>query len=86
MTSARWLSRAPIVLALHPMDTSKIDQALARLDAALQRAEAAAQALPTGRSVDAAEYDGLRNRHDQLKASVATSLRKLDEILTGMPQ
>lgn len=68
------------------MDTSKIDHALARLDAALQRAEAAARALPSGPSVDAAEYDGLRNRHDQLKASVATSLRKLDEILTGMPQ
>ncbi len=86
MTSAQWLSRAPIVLALHAMDTSKIDRALARLDAALQRAESAARALPTGPSVDAAEYDGLRNRHDQLKASVATSLRKLDEILTGMPQ
>ena len=86
MTSAQWLSRAPIVLALHAMDTSKIDRALARLDAALQRAEAAARALPSGPSVDAAEYDGLRNRHDQLKQSVATSLRKLDEILTGMPQ
>lgn len=86
MTSARWLSRAPIVLALHAMDTSKIDQALARLNGALTRAEAAAQALPSGPSVDVAEYDGLRNRHDQLKQSVATSLRKLDEILTGMPQ
>ena len=86
MTSARWLSRAPIVLALHAMDTSKIDRALMRLDTALQRAEAAAQVLPSGPSVDAAEYDGLRNRHDQLKQSVATSLRKLDEILTGMPQ
>ncbi|QGN53428.1 hypothetical protein [Novosphingobium sp. Gsoil 351] len=68
------------------MDTSKIDQALARLDKALARAESAAQALPNGRSVDAAEYDGLRDRHDQLKQSVASSLRKLDEILTGMPQ
>ena len=68
------------------MDTSKIDQALTRLDAALARVEAAARALPSGPSVDAAEYDGLRNRHDQLKQSVATSLRKLDEILTGMPQ
>ena len=68
------------------MDTSKIDQALARLDGALKRAEAAAQALPSGPSVDAAEYDGLRSRHDHLKQSVASSLRKLDEILTGMPQ
>ena len=68
------------------MDTSKIDQALTRLDAALARVEAAARALPSGPSVDAAEYDGLRSRHDQLKQSVATSLRKLDEILTGMPQ
>lgn len=68
------------------MDTSKIDQALTRLDAALARVESAARALPSGPSVDAAEYDGLRSRHDQLKQSVATSLRKLDEILTGMPQ
>ena len=68
------------------MDTSKIDQALARLSAALNRAEAAAQALPSGPSVDAAEFAGLRDRHDQLKQSVASSLRKLDEILTGMPQ
>ena len=68
------------------MDTSKIDQALARLDTALKRAETAARALPSGPSVDVAEYDGLRSRHDQLKHSVATSLRKLDEILTGMPQ
>ncbi|MDP3675908.1 MAG: hypothetical protein Q8R44_12580 [Novosphingobium sp.] len=68
------------------MDTSKIDQALTRLDAALGRVEAAAQALPTGPSVDAAEYEGLRDRHDQLKQTVASSLRKLDEILTGMPQ
>ena len=68
------------------MDTSKIDQALGRLDTTLKRAETAAQALPSGPSVDAAEYDGLRNRHDQLKQSVAMSLRKLDEILTGMPQ
>ena len=68
------------------MDTSKIEQALARLDTALQRAEAAALALPTGPSVDAAEFEGLRDRHDQLKQSVASSLRKLDEILTGMPQ
>ena len=68
------------------MDTTKIDQALARLDAALGRVEAAAKSFPTGPSVDAAEYEGLRGRHDQLKQSVASSLRKLDEILTGMPQ
>ena len=68
------------------MDTSKIDQALARLDAALGRVEAAAQALPSGPSVAVAEYEGLRSRHDQLKQTVANSLRKLDEILTGMPQ
>ena len=80
------VARADCASSAPAIDTSKIDQALARLDAALQRAEAAAQALPSGPSVDAAEYDGLRNRHDQLKQSVATSLRKLDEILTGMPQ
>ena len=68
------------------MDTAKIDQALARLSTALNRAEAAVQALPTGPSVDIAEFAGLRDRHDQLKQSVASSLRKLDEILTGMPQ
>ena len=68
------------------MDTTKIDRALARLDAALGRVEAAARALPSGPSVDAAEYEGLRDRHDQLKQTVASSLRKLDEILTGMPQ
>lgn len=68
------------------MDTTKIDLALARLDAALARVEAAAQALPTGPSVDASEFEGLRDRHDQLKQTVASSLRKLDEILTGMPQ
>lgn len=68
------------------MDTSKIDQALIRLNAALERLEAAAHALPTGPSVDAAEYEGLQSRHDQLKQTVASSLRKLDEILTGMPQ
>ena len=68
------------------MDTTKIDRALARLDAALARVQAAAQALPSGPSVDAAEYEGLRDRHDQLKQTVASSLRKLDEILTGMPQ
>ena len=45
-----------------------------------------AKALPSGPSVDAGEYEGLRDRHDQLKQTVASSLRKLDEILTGMPQ
>lgn len=68
------------------MDTTKIDQALARLDAALGRVEAAAKALPSGSAVDTAEFEGLRERHAQLKQSVASSLRKLDEILTGMPQ
>ena len=68
------------------MDTTKIDQALVRLDTALARVAAAAQALPSGPSVDVAEFEGLRDRHDQLKQSVASSLRQLDEILTGMPQ
>ena len=68
------------------MDTSKIEQALVRLDTALQRMEVAAQALPTGPTVDTAEFEGLRTRHEHLKQSVASSLRKLDEILTGMPQ
>ena len=78
--------RADCASAARTMDTTKTDQALARLDTALQRIEAAVQALPTGPSVDAAEFEGLRNRHDHLKQSVASSLRKLDEILTGMPQ
>jgi hypothetical protein len=68
------------------MDTTKIEQALSRLNAAVARVEAAAKALPTGPSVAAAEFEGLRDRHDQLKQTVASSLRKLDEILTGMPQ
>ena len=87
MASARVVVvRADCASSASAMDTNQIEQALARLNTALQRVEAAAQALPTGPSVDAAEFEGLRHRHDHLKQSVASSLRKLDEILTGMPQ
>ena len=67
------------------MDTRRIEQALSRLDAALKRAEDAAEALPRG-GPDPDEYEGLRQRHDHLKETVANSLRQLDEILAGMPQ
>ena len=68
------------------MDTTRLDQALARLDTALTRAETAAQALPRESGVDAQEYAGLVQRHDHLKETVANSLRQLDEILAGIPQ
>lgn len=68
------------------MDTRSIDQALARLDAALARVETAARALPKPSEVDADEFAGLQQRHAQLKQTVASSLRQLDDILAGMPQ
>jgi hypothetical protein len=68
------------------MDSTRIDQALARLNAALARADAAARALPGPSDVDPQEYAGLQERHSRLKQTVATSLRQLDEILAGMPQ
>jgi len=80
------LPRAAFVLAKPHMDTTRIDQASARLSAALARAEAAARALPDFASVDPQEYAGLQERHSRLKQTVATSLRQLDEILAGMAQ
>ena len=68
------------------MDTTRIEQAEARLKTALARAEAAARQLPDNSGVDAQEYAGLQERHSRLKQTVATSLRQLDEILAGMPQ
>lgn len=69
---------------MQSMDTRPIDQALARLDAALARAEAAARDLPARADTDA--LAGLQERHSRLKATVATSLKQLDDILAGMPQ
>lgn len=66
------------------MDTRSIDQALANLSKALDRAENAASALPP--RVPRADYDNLVQRHDNLKETVANSLRQLDDILAGMPQ
>ncbi|MCA1661895.1 MAG: hypothetical protein LC648_06935 [Novosphingobium sp.] len=65
------------------MDTQRIDQALARLDAALTRVEAAARNLPKPPAVPPEEFDELRQRHDRLKSTVASSLKQLDEILAG---
>ena len=80
------MPRAAFVLAQRDIDTTRIDQASARLRAALARAEAAARALPDLSGVDPQEYAGLQERHSRLKQTVATSLRQLDEILAGMPQ
>jgi len=68
------------------MDTRRIDQALARLDTAIARAEAAARNLPGKPAVAPEEFDELRERHDRLKTTVASSLRQLDEILAGTGQ
>ena len=68
------------------MDTRRIDQAFARLDAALTRAEDAARNLPGKPAVAPEEFDELRDRHDRLKSTVASSLRQLDEILAGAGQ
>ena len=68
------------------MDTRRIDQALARLDTAIARAEAAAQNLPGKSAVAPEEFDALRQRHDRLKTTVASSLKQLDEILAGANQ
>ena len=68
------------------MDTRRIDQALARLDTAIARAEAAARNLPGKPAVAPEEFDALRQRHDRLKSTVASSLKQLDEILAGAGQ
>jgi hypothetical protein len=68
------------------MDTRRIDQALARLDTAIARAEAAARNLPGKPAVVPEEFDALRQRHDRLKRTVASSLKQLDEILAGANQ
>jgi len=68
------------------MDTTPIDQALARLEKALQRAENGAGMLGKTPTVDAREHESLLLRHDQLKETVANSLKQLDEILAGMGQ
>ena len=68
------------------MDTRRIDQAFARLDAALTRAEAAARNLPGEPAGAHEEFDALRQRHDRLKSTVASSLKQLDEILAGAGQ
>ena len=67
------------------MDRERIDAALMRLAAATKRAEAAGKALAAVPSVDPRDHAGLQDRHDQLKDTVARSLRQLDEILTGLP-
>ena len=68
------------------MDRARIDAALTRLEAATRRADSAGRALAALPSVDPRDLAGLQDRHDQLKDTVARSLRQLDEILTGLPQ
>ncbi len=68
------------------MDRERIDAALTRLAAATKRADAAGRALAALPKVDPRDHAGLQDRHDQLKDTVARSLRQLDEILTGLPQ
>ena len=65
------------------MDTPKLDQALARLEKALTRVENAVGALPDRANVTRGELEHLRQRHDRLKSTVASSLKQLDEILAG---
>ena len=67
------------------MDRERIEAALMRLQTVTRRVEAAGRALAAAPSVDPREYAGLQDRHDQLKDTVARSLRQLDEILTGLP-
>ena len=67
------------------MDRERIEAALMRLQTVTRRVEAAGRALAAAPSVDPREHAGLQDRHDQLKDTVARSLRQLDEILTGLP-
>ena len=67
------------------MDRERIEAALMRLHTVTKRVEAAGRALAAAPSVDPREHAGLQDRHDQLKDTVARSLRQLDEILTGLP-
>ena len=67
------------------MDRERIEAALMRLQTVTKRVEAAGRALAAAPSVDPREHAGLQDRHDQLKDTVARSLRQLDEILTGLP-
>ncbi len=68
------------------MDRERIEAALTRLAAATKRADAAGRALAAQPKADPRDLAGLQDRHDQLKDTVARSLRQLDEILTGLPQ
>ena len=67
------------------MDRERIEAALMRLQTVTKRVEVAGRALAAAPSVDPREHAGLQDRHDQLKDTVARSLRQLDEILTGLP-
>lgn len=68
------------------MERERIEQVLARLDAAAARAEQAAHVLAAAPAAAREDFAGLQERHSQLKATVARSLRQLDDILAEMPK
>ncbi len=56
------------------MDVEQSDRLFARIDAALARINTACERLP-------ANDDGLRQRHDDLRSAVTSSLAQLDELI-----